>query len=57
MEIKISLKDGDKATSFKFAGDPLEVVDGALARVEKLWDAVFRTTDDTPWEAFMKDHL
>lgn len=43
MEIKISIKDGDKSTSFKFAGDPLEVVDGALSRIEGLWDTMFRT--------------
>lgn len=43
MEFKFSLKDGDKETSFKFAGDPLDVVDGLINRLAKFWD---NETDD-----------
>lgn len=54
MEIKISIKDGDKSTSFKFAGDPLEVVDSVLTKVEMLWDQVFPNKDGDSWQPFVK---
>lgn len=43
MELKVTFKDGDKVKAFKLAGDPVEVLDGVVSRVEKLWSAVFVT--------------
>lgn len=54
MEIKVIIKDGEKSSSFKFSGDPLEVIDGALAKIEKMWDTVKPPADGKPWEPFIK---
>ena len=36
MEIKISAKDGEKELSFKFSGNPQEVIEGACDRVSAI---------------------
>lgn len=37
MEIKISMKNGDKQSTFKFAGDPVGIIESSWSKLAKFW--------------------
>ncbi len=46
MEIKVSFKDGDKSSSFKFEGDLGEILAGLTNQVSNAMGSVLKIVDD-----------
>lgn len=46
MEIKIVLKDGERSGTFKFAGDPLDIIKGVTDQFSGVWGSFLKFVED-----------